>query len=106
MKIKLIDVQTEIEDDVEFGTCELCMFTSSAEYPTFIFEKEDGTQFEVMGWGWNWGELDTLYIDNVVLFNDYISKIEFDEDTEFDYLWLNNLSFDYGEVQDGRAGSL
>lgn len=49
MKIKLIDVQTEVEEDVEFGTCELCMQTGSAEFPTFIFEKEDGSQFEVLG---------------------------------------------------------
>lgn len=99
MKIKLIDVQTEVEEDVEFGTCELCMWTGSAEYPTFIFEKEDGTKFEVLGWEWDWGDLDTLYIGNVVLFNDYISQIEFDEDTEFDYRWLWNLSisFSYGE---------
>ena len=95
MKIKLIDVQTEVEDDVEFGTCELCMRTGSAEYPTFIFEKEDGTTIEVMGWEWDWGDLDALYIDNVVLFNDYLSKTEFDEDTKFDYSWLYKLSIDY-----------
>ena len=29
MKIKLVDVQTEVEEDVEFGTCELCMWTGS-----------------------------------------------------------------------------
>lgn len=49
MKIKSIDVQAEVEEDVEFGTCELCMWTGSAEFPTFIFEKEDRAQFEVMG---------------------------------------------------------
>lgn len=62
-----------------------------------FFEKEDGTKFEVLGWEWDWGDLDTLYIGNVVLFNDYISQIEFDEDTEFDYYWLYNLSNSYGE---------
>lgn len=95
MKIKLIDVQTEVEDDVEFGTCEICMCTGSAEYPTFIFEKEDGTTFEVKGWEWSWGDLDALYIDNVVRFNDYLTQIEFDGDTKFDYYWLCKLSIDY-----------
>lgn len=96
MKIKLINVETEYEDDVEFGTCELCMSIGSVDYPTFFFEKDNGEKFELQGWEWDWGDFDSIYISNIVKFNDYLSELNFDEDTEFDYGWLWNIVSDYG----------
>ena len=90
MKLKLLDVRTD-EEFVEFGTCELCFSAGMVDNPVFIFEKEDGTQFEVDGYGWSWGDYESAEIGNVIEFSGYLNKLEFDDDTEFDSGWLMNL---------------
>lgn len=89
MKIKLIDVVTETYDTT-FGTCELCIHTGEATEPTFHFQKEDGTEFEVEGYYWNWGDLSTIYVDNIIELADFISRQTYPDDTTFDYCWLDS----------------
>ncbi|MDT2842626.1 hypothetical protein [Vagococcus lutrae] len=96
MKLKLVDVETEIYE-TEFGTCELCMSTGTAYEPTYVFEKENGDTVKVEGFYWDWGDLSTLDVDNVIDFADYVSKKEFEEvtDDEMDYNWLSSLIDEY-----------
>lgn len=96
MKLKLVDVETEIYE-TEFGTCELCMSTGTAYEPTYVFEKENGDTIKVEGFSWSWGDLYDLYIDNVIDFANYVSKKEFEEvtDEEMDYGWLSDLIDEY-----------
>lgn len=95
MKLKLVDVETEIYE-TEFGTCELCMATGTAYEPTYVFEK-NGDTVKVEGFYWDWGYLCTLDVDNVIDFADYVSKKEFEEvtDDEMDYNWLSSLIDEY-----------
>lgn len=90
MKLKLLDVRTD-KEFVEFGTCKMCFSTGMVDNPVFIFEKEDGTQFEVDGYWQSWGDYVSAEIGNVIEFSGYLNKLEFDDDTEFDSGWLMNL---------------
>lgn len=45
---KVIDVGTEPENDVTFGTCELCMsYGNEVDNPYVVIEKPNGTTEEV-----------------------------------------------------------
>ena len=47
MAVKLVDYKYEVEHDVEFGTCELCMGTVDLRYGVFVFEDESGEHLEI-----------------------------------------------------------
>lgn len=55
--IKLVDIETDVHEDVQFGTCELCMYTADLTVENYIFE-EDGTgdQLSLEGGYWDWGD--------------------------------------------------
>jgi hypothetical protein len=107
MKIKLIDVTTE-EEYMELGTCELCFSYGEEEIPTFHFEKDDGTKFDVEAFYIEWGCPYSLYVDNAITFAGYLASLDFDPDFDKqinakgynewdDYAWLSNLLRDYAE---------
>lgn len=79
MKIKLHDYESEIEEDVTFGTCDMCMYVGDAEYPYFYFTYEDGTTEKVAGFFWSWGDLCTIYIDNIPAFAAWMNDQDFVE---------------------------
>ena len=46
MAIRLVDVSFEHEEEVEFGTCELCMYTAPYDFSYFHFiDTESGDKF-------------------------------------------------------------
>lgn len=107
MKLKLIDVEDHGEE-VTFGTCDLCMSEGWADNPVFIFEKEDGTRFDVDGYVWDWGDYFELYVDNVINFAAFVASKDFkpDFDQEINakgwnnwdgYGWLRDLLYDYAK---------
>lgn len=92
MKIKLHDYESEIEEDVTFGTCEMCMYVADAEYPYFYFTYEDGTTEKVKGFFWDWGDLHTIYIDNIPAFASWLNSQDFEEDIRIEsYANLQSL---------------
>jgi len=110
MKLKLIDVEQE-PHTVQLGTCELCMSTGYMAEPVFTFKSESGRQFDVDGYCWDWGDLDTVEaIDNVIDFADFVKRAEFDEIPEEqwtfndDYNWLDNLITSYYSYKEGLEG--
>lgn len=96
MKIKLVDVKID-PHEAQFGTCELCFSTGYVDDPTFIFEDESGNRFDVEGFWWNWGDYETIEIDNVVNFAAFVSKQDFESDLKFDTDWLVGVANDYFE---------
>ena len=79
MKIKLHDYESEIEEDVTFGTCDMCMYVGDAEYPYFYFKYEDGTTKKVEGFYWDYGDLYTISIDNIPAFAAWMNDQDFAE---------------------------
>ena len=96
MKIKLHDYESEFEEDVTFGTCDMCMYVGDAEYPYFYFQYEDGTTKKVEGFFWDYGDLYTIYIDNIPAFAAWLNNQDFEEDYAIeDYTDLNHLVNEY-----------
>ena len=97
MKIKLIDVETD-EEEVEFGTCELCFSTGTVSNPVFVFKTESGKSFKVNGYEWSWGDYSEVCIDNVVNFSAWLERFNFKNDlAAFDenWLWQCSLAYEY-----------
>lgn len=101
MKIKLHDYDSEFEDDVHYGTCEMCMHVGDAEYPYFYFKYEgDDKTHKVGGFFWSWGELYTVYIDNIPAFAAWLNKQNFDDDYRIEgYADLQALINKYEEEE-------
>ena len=107
IKLKLIDVQLDIDTDTTFGTCELCMsYRHTVEQPTYIFEDVATKETHVIDGYWrSWGDYDDITVDNVIAFADWISQqdfedIEWEESGEiFTYGWLQDVVDEYNTVQ-------
>lgn len=64
-KYFLVDVVEEFEEDVEFGTCELCMFVADHRYSVFIMKNaETGKEYPIEMGTWSWGD----YFDDMTHF--------------------------------------
>lgn len=85
MAVKLVDYKHEVEHDVEFGTCEICMSNGDLRYGVFVFEDELGERLEITNGEWSWGDwLDDYHIENIPRFADFFNKrnVEKLEDVE------------------------
>lgn len=73
MEYKLINVINKAEENVWFGTCELCEYMGTHHYDVLVFENEQGKQFEIENGYWCWGDYFVRWpIDNYVKFADFI----------------------------------
>lgn len=80
MKYKLVDIIREVEEDVQFGTCDLCGHMGTLYYDILVFEDENGVKFEEENGGWSWGDyLENWDIDNYVDFAGFIADREYPE---------------------------
>lgn len=67
MKYKLIDIKQETEE-VEFGTCELCMWVGDLTTEHYVFEDENGKIITIEGGCWDWGDyINYTYADVNIL---------------------------------------
>ena len=55
MKYKLIDIYSNTEEDVEFGTCELCMYIGDLTTEHYVFQDESGKTITLEGVIWDLG---------------------------------------------------
>lgn len=99
MRLTLIDYRTHTEENISFGTCDLCMYTAIAEEQYFYFQDEAGAVHTVPGFEWDWGMLIDIEIDNIPHFAGWVSNQEFDC-PDYTFEWLKetvdryNLSLD------------
>ncbi len=75
-RVRLLDYN-EYSQETTFGTCEICMYTGTAENPTFTFEftntdTGEETVSDVRGYMWDWGDYITVDIYNVARFGDWL----------------------------------
>ena len=95
MKYKLIDIYSNTEEDVEFGTCELCMSMGDLTTEHYVFEDEDGKRTTLEGGEWDWGSYSNYAYRNVnvIDFAEYISTLDIENlELEFPSILSN---YDY-----------
>ena len=114
--IKLIDVRKEIEEDVQFGTCELCFHTSDLELEYFVLQDDTGDTRELEAGYWSWGDyIDCYYVENIPRFSEHIREKGKDLNfSDFDevacdcgcqgevfnlYSWFSSIYQEYQEVE-------
>ena len=79
--IKVIDVGTNPEYDVEFGTCEVCLsYGNEVDNPYMVLEFPDGTQATVDTYYWTGGYYRESKINNVVDFSAWLSEQDLSDD--------------------------
>lgn len=90
-KIKFIDLETK-EEEVEFGTCEMCFSTGTVDNPVLNFKiiEEDGSEdgISICGYEWSWGDYSEIEVTNLVDFAAFLVPLEFDDTVIFDENWL------------------
>ena len=74
--IKVIDVGGNPEEEVEFGTCELCFSYGIADNPYMVLEFPDGTQVKHNTYFWDWGNCFEYRVANIVDFSAWLSEQE------------------------------
>lgn len=75
-------------EEVEFGTCELCMSTGLLNIESFVFEDTVSGETQTIENGyWSWGDyMDNLYpIENLIDFGHYIKELKIDSFKSFDF---------------------
>lgn len=86
MKYKLIDVIRKFEENVEFGTCDVCQYLGTLSYDVLVFEDENGNVYKEENGEWHWGEYDKKWeIKNYVNFASFITGREFPEPKKNEY---------------------
>lgn len=109
MAIKFLGTRSEHFDEVQFGTCEMCMYTAPDTDTYFQFEV-DGKEIEVDGFSWSWGDKFEIWIENLPNFMYWFNNTEhgnYIEPDEFGYVygWLQNVVYRYEDwlYEEGEA---
>ena len=101
MKYKVTEYNSNMQE-VQTGTCDLCYGTDLVEEGSITVEDENGNETEIVLTVWDWGDYDTIYIDNVVNFSAWLQERDVEpisKKTEpFDlWYWLKKLVEKYNE---------
>lgn len=103
MRIKLLDVRTEHVEEETFGTCELCMSTRDDTNYYYEFRTEDGDEFEVEGFMWNYGDKFEIFIENIPAFAAWLQKQDVEPPEEpllRGFSWLDDLALEFERGSD------
>lgn len=101
MKYKVIAYRSDYQKE-QTGTCELCFGTAWVENGSITVEDKNGKETEIELTVWDWGDYDTIYIDNVVNFSAWLQEREVEvisEETNT-WSWLYELVEKYNEEQE------
>ena len=101
MKYKVTKYHSDIQEEIT-GTCEVCFGTADVENGYITVEDENGTETEIKLTVWDWGDFDTIYIDNVVNFSAWLQARDVEPITEETnaWTWLDELVEKYSEEQE------
>jgi hypothetical protein len=102
MKYKVIDYVSDIQEE-QTGTCDLCFGTAMVENGSITVEDENGNKTEINLTVWNWGDFDTIYIDNVVNFSAWLQEKDVESiDDVNEWSWLDELAEEYYKEQENE----
>lgn len=95
--IKLVDIESVEEEDVTFGTCELCFRVMDYTFEYFIFEDDKtGERHSILNGEWDWGDFYEdiwLGIDgNICDIADFLIKKNIQTFEELESKWGDILS--------------
>lgn len=98
MKYKVVDLYSDYQEETT-GTCELCFGTAYVENGYITLEDGNGKQYEIALTVWDWGDFDTIYIDNVINFSAWLQNQDLEPITEdtYDWSWLANIVEKYND---------
>ena len=101
MKYKVTEYNSDFQEE-QTGTCDLCFGTAWVENGSITVEDENGTATEIVLTVWDWGDYDTIYIDNVVNFSAWLQERDVEPigekaDSYACWYWLNELVEKYSE---------
>ena len=101
MKYKVIEYNSDVREE-QTGTCDLCFGTALVENGSITVEDENGTETEIYLTVWDWGNYDTIYIDNVINFSAWLQARDVEPITEETnpWTWLDELVEKYSEEQE------
>nr|DAM73228.1 MAG TPA: hypothetical protein [Caudoviricetes sp.] len=100
MKYKVIDYFSDVQEE-QTGTCELCFGTAWVENGSITVEDENGNQTNINLTVWDWGDFDTIYIDNVVNFSAWLQERDVEPIDDVDeWSWLDELAEEYYEEEE------
>ena len=78
--VKIIEVNTDNGCEETIGTCELCMGTIYCDNPIITIEFPNGKTDSFKGYDWDWDFYEELNIDNYLIFSEWLSKYDFNEE--------------------------
>lgn len=101
MKYKVTEYNSDFQKEYT-GTCDLCYGTDWVENGSITVEDENGTETEIDLTVWDWGDYDTIYIDNVVNFSAWLQERDVEPiskkaNSYACWYWLNELVEKYSE---------
>lgn len=104
MKYKVTEYNSDFQKE-QTGTCDLCYGTAWVENGSITVEDENGTETEIELTVWDWGDYDTIYIDNVVNFSAWLQERDVEPiskkaDSYACWYWLRELVEKYSEEQE------
>lgn len=103
MKYKVIGFNSDMQEE-QTGTCDLCFGTAWVENGSITVEDENGTETEIYLTVWDWGDYDTIYIDNVVNFSAWLQERDVKPIDEVDdWSWLDQLVEEYSKEQEDET---
>lgn len=91
MKYKVTEYNSDFQEE-QTGTCDLCFGTDWVENGSITVEDKSGKKTEIKLTYWDWGDYDTIYIDNIINFSAWLQEREVEpiEDGE-EWSWLDEL---------------
>lgn len=102
MKYKVIEYMSDIRKE-QTGTCELCFGIAWVENGSITVEDENGKATVIHLTWWDWGNYNTIYIDNVVNFSAWLQERDVEPIGDVDeWSWLDALVTEYREEKENE----
>lgn len=104
MKYKVTEYNSDFQEE-QTGTCDLCYGTAWVENGSITVEDENGNETEIILTVWDWGDYDTIYIDNVVNFSAWLQERDVEpisEETNV-WSWLHKLVEKYNKGREDEC---
>lgn len=91
MRYKVVDYYSEMNEH-QTGTCDLCFGTAEVDDGIITLEDENAIKYEIPLTIWDWGDYETLYIDNVIKFSAWLQEQDVEPiEEKYQWAWLRKL---------------